>query len=269
MKPELPPILEQLRELVVRAARQEILPRFNACTSYVKADNSIVTAADYAVQNYLQKELLKHWPEYDLLGEEMPECQQAECLSSARPGFWCLDPLDGTNNFAAGIPFFAISLALVMNGEPVLGIIYDPLREECFMAAKGQGAWMNEQRLSCSAPDRTLNQCIAAIDFKRLDAALAGKLAQQAPYRSQRNFGSVALEWSWLAAGRVHLYLHGGQKLWDYAAGSLILAEAGGSSMTLQGQAVFDSQAKARSVVAALNSDLFQGWTRWLGVRLR
>ena len=104
------------------------------------------------------------------------------------------------------------------------------------------------------------------IDFKRLGAGLRQRFVSP-PYSSHRSFGSSALEWAWLAAGRGHVYLHGGQKLWDYAAGSLILAEAGGHSSTLQGEPGYTSAVASRSVVASLHKELFEAWSGGLGVR--
>ncbi len=102
------------------------------------------------------------------------------------------------------------------------------------------------------------------VDFKRLPAGLARRLISDPPYASQRNFGSSALEWAWVAAGRGHVYLHGGQKLWDFAAGSLILTEAGGFSCTLAGEPVFKSSLESRSVIAASGEALFRSWRDWL-----
>lgn len=102
------------------------------------------------------------------------------------------------------------------------------------------------------------------IDFKRLKPELAAKLATSPPYASQRSFGSGALDWCMIASGRCHLYLHGGQRLWDYAAGQLILSEAGGVSATLDGDAVFQNGLSARTIVAATSPELFASWQRWL-----
>ena len=102
------------------------------------------------------------------------------------------------------------------------------------------GAWLNGARLGgAHATDHPLRRAIACIDFKRLDRALAARLVAEPPFGSQRNFGSSCLEWCWLADGRFHIYPHGGQKLWDYAAASLVLSEAGGYAMTLDGEPVF------------------------------
>ncbi|MEA1890964.1 MAG: inositol monophosphatase family protein, partial [Pseudomonadota bacterium] len=223
--------LSLLRELVIDAGKQELLPRFQHTDFSYKQDGSLVTEADISVQNRLQKALNQLHPEIPLLGEEMSEQQQNAIIADGKSTFWCLDPLDGTSNFASGIPFFSTSLALIENGQPVIGIIYDPIRDECFVAAKGRGASLNDAPLNATAAvHKNLQQCTAIVDFKRLSNALATRLAISAPYSSQRSFGSVALDWVWLAAGRGQVYLHGKQKLWDYAAGWLILDEAGGVS---------------------------------------
>ena len=101
---------------------------------------------------------------------------------------------------------------------------------------------------------------MALVDFKRLPGPLAAHLAARPPYASQRNLGACALEWAWLAAGRGHVYLHGGMGLWDYAAGSLLLAEAGGVSATLDGDPVLRFDTGPRSAVAAADPDLFAAW---------
>lgn len=102
------------------------------------------------------------------------------------------------------------------------------------------------------------------VDFKRLGSVLATELVTRPPYSSQRYLGSGALEWCWLAAGRFHVYLHGKQKLWDYAAGALILSEAGGCAETLQGEPIFSHELQPRSVVAAADARSFAEWRTWL-----
>ncbi|MEO5572999.1 MAG: inositol monophosphatase family protein [Gammaproteobacteria bacterium] len=256
--------INQLQEIMVHAAQRELLPRLAQGSPHYqhKPDGSIVTAADIAVQHYLRTELARRWPQYAFVGEEMSVHDQH--LSIHHPaGFWCLDPLDGTTNFAAGIPFFAISLALIVGGETLVGLVYDPVREECFTARKGSGAWLNNTRLHQRPASPTLRDCIAVVDFKRLTIPITSRLVAGPPYASQRNFGSVALEWCWLSADRFHVYLHGRQQLWDYAAGSLILREAGGHAMTLEGNKVGDGL-QACSAVAALDSALFEEWRTWI-----
>lgn len=258
------PDITQLKALIIQAAEQELLPRYQRVEFECKADGSMVTEADVAMQQYVQERLHTHWPQYELLGEEMSELEQRQQLQSAKAGLWVLDPLDGTSNFSAGLPFFSVSLALLVEGRPVIGLVYDPVRKECFYAEKGKGAWLNDQPLLKRTSRHTLKQCLAAIDFKRLAPDLARRLAEAPPYGSQRSLGSVALDWCWLAASRFHLYLHGRQKLWDYAAGCLILDEVGGYSATLEGEAVFVPDVVPRSALAALDGSLFEQWQQWL-----
>jgi myo-inositol-1(or 4)-monophosphatase len=257
------PDITTLRTLVVAAAQEELLPRFAATERRFKADGSVVTEADIAMQQRLSERLHAVWPEYRMLGEEMSSDHQREMLQQGDAGLWCLDPLDGTSNFAVGLPFFSVSLALLISRKPVLAMVYDPVRKECFTAVAGKGAWLNGAPLACVPAGLPLRRCIAVVDFKRLKQ-FGGTLVLRPPFSSQRNFGSVALEWCWLAANRFHVYLHGRQQLWDYAAGALILSEAGGCSETLDGQAIFTHDLPPRSVVAARDSLLFKEWKDWL-----
>lgn len=256
-------MLAELSRLVRETAEQELMPRFASqnVNQHTKRDGSIVTEADGAIQQRIASALQAKWPDIAFLGEEMaPEEQQRMIKSNA---VWCLDPLDGTSNFASGIPLFAISLALIENGQQKLGLIYDPVRDECFMALKGEGCWLNGEALSTGgihAHLTTLKKMIAVVDLKRLRDPILTSLVAEHPFRSQRNFGSCALEWCWLAAGRFQLYIHGGQKLWDYAAGTLILQEAGGTSTTIAGEQVFTATLEPRPVVAAFNKSAHTLW---------
>ena len=257
--------LEYLGKIVSSAAREELLPRFARVKRGRKADGSVVTEADLVVQQRIAGELQAHWPGILFLGEEMSAAEQDSLLQDGKP-LWCLDPLDGTSNFAAGIPFFSVSLALLEQGRVTAGIVYDPVRDECFTALRGQGARLDDERLGAVPAGLSLQQATGMIDFKRLPRELAIRLVTEIPYASQRSFGSVALDWCWIATGRCHLYLHGRQNLWDYAAGQLILQEAGGHSTTLAGEPVFVNALLPRSAVAALDTGLFAEWTRWLGI---
>lgn len=260
------PELDVVADIVKRIADEELIPRFAEVARTHKTDGSIVTAADIAMQDAVKKALAEHWPDYALLGEEMSDAEHEKLWQNPGKGLWVLDPLDGTSNFANGIPFFSVSLALVIDGEPVLGIVLDPVRDECFMAEIGAGAWLNGVRLTSDVPHIPLRRSIAVVDFKRLDDDLAERLGAEPPYGSQRNFGSSALDWCWLAADRYQVYVHGGQKLWDFAAGSLILAEAGGHALDLDGQRICCGDFGSRSVVAALDQLLFEQWCVWIGL---
>jgi len=257
-------MLETLAQIVRTAAREELLPRFADTERRFKSDGSIVTEADFAMQQRLVRELAAIAPQYQLLGEEMTAAEQQALLAASSEGLWCLDPLDGTSNFASGVPFFSVSLALLIDRKPALGLVYDPIRDECFTAQAGQGASLNGKPLHCRPAGVGLRKGIAVVDFKRLSHSLAGALVERPPYSSQRNFGSVALEWCWLAANRFQVYLHGKQQLWDYAAGVLIMAEAGGFAENLEGEPIYTPALQSRSAVAACDSSLFEEWKAWL-----
>ena len=231
-----------------------------------KPDGSLVTQVDIGLQKEIEKILHLRWPNIPLLGEEMDLRDQRRVMSSSI--FWCLDPLDGTTNFANEIPFFAISLALVRNGEVISGVVYDPMHNECFRADADQGAWLNDQPLSLSQQSRDLAQCVALVDFKRLPNSLILKIAKHSPYRSQRSLGAVALEWCWLAAGRAQLYLHGAQRIWDYAAGLLIFKESGGCGCIMDlvnGECLgIDRDIEAHAAIGANDQVLLQQWKDWL-----
>jgi len=260
--------IEQLQELVRTAAKEELLPRFTHVGHDYKADGSLITEADLAIQQRLADQLARQWPEIGFLGEEMAEQEQTSLLESGQP-LWCLDPLDGTRNFAGGVPYFSVSLALLEGGGVSLGIVYDPIRDECFAAEKGKGATLNGKPLRVPESGVTLAQCTSLVDFKRLPKPLAGRLATESPYASQRSFGSVALDWCWLAAGRCQVYLHGKQNIWDYAAGNLVFLEAGGYSTTLEGESVFVNALLPRSALGAGEEQMFREWTSWLGVTVK
>ena len=259
--------IETLTTLIIDSAEQEIVPRYRQIESSSKADGTLVTAADIGMQRRVSEGLSKLYPEIPFLGEEMsPEVQQHQ-LDNASQGIWCLDPLDGTSNFVAGMPCFAVSLAYLEAGETRLGIIYDPIRQECFTAIAGEGAWLNGKRLILSESASALSDCVAMVDLKRLPNTLATHLVTQPPYRSQRSIGSVALDWCWLAAGRLQLYLHGGQRLWDFGAGHLIFAEAGGHYSLADGfeiHAPYTQDLNPKVAKAALNEALFEQWVVWM-----
>lgn len=255
--------LGELEPILTATAREELLPRFARVERGRKADGSVVTEADVQVQRRLAEALALRWPAIAFLGEEMPASTQADLLSSNR-AVWCLDPLDGTSNFAAGIPYFSVSLALLEHGITTAGIVYDPVRDECFSAVRGGGATLNGSPLRSVPAGLDLRHATGLVDYKRLTDDLAARLVTDPPFASQRSFGSVALDWCWIAAGRCHVYLHGRQGLWDYAAGHLVLHEAGGRSSTLSGEDVFVNRLEPRSAVAALDPALFDAWIRWL-----
>ena len=256
-----------LQEIIIPAAKEELLPRFARVARQHKIDGSVLTEADLAMQERVAGHLQQQFPDTVFLGEEMDAQEQRRLLQTDRP-VWCLDPLDGTSNFATGIPYFCVSLALLQQGRVILGLVYDPVRDECFAADSAQHATLNGESLATVDTGLPLKQATALVDFKRLQPALATRLVSEIPYASQRSFGSVALDWCWLAAGRSHVYLHGRSNIWDYAAGNYIFLCAGGFASTLEGEPVFTHELTPRSSVGAVDRPLFTAWCDCLGVQL-
>jgi fructose-1,6-bisphosphatase/inositol monophosphatase family enzyme len=257
---------DALATMVRETAAVEIMPRFLRVARQQKADETLFSEADLAAQRYL----LSRLPEIDdcpVIGEEMPRAEQEAAWQRAEKegsGLWCLDPIDGTTNFINGLPFFAVSVAYLVGGKPRIAVTYNPVSDEMFAAAEGCGATLNGQSLPLRKVAEDLSHSVAGVDFKRIPKCLADSLASESPFYSQRNFGCSTLEWCFVAAGRLDVYLHGGQMLWDYVAGSLILREAGGRMGTLAEDDFDAAPVWRRQVVAAQHPEVFASWLGWL-----
>jgi len=264
---ELKRMLDATVALVREVAQQEVMPRFlRVRHQQLKDDGSLFSEADVAAQHYLAERLpaIRACP---IIGEEMTPAEQqagwAAGMSDER-GLWCIDPIDGTTNFINGLPYFAVSIAWISAGRARLAVTYNPITDEMFYAREGNGAYLNGRRLPLRQVTDDMARSVAGVDFKRIPKALADRIAVAPPYYSQRNFGCSTLEWCNLAAGRLDLYLHGGQMLWDYAAGSLILRESGGQMCTLDSDDYDAEEVWRRPVVAALHPEVFAAWKAWI-----
>ncbi|MBR6026070.1 MAG: inositol monophosphatase family protein [Neisseriaceae bacterium] len=260
-------MLEQkIQKLIREVAQQEVMPRFLRVGSKRKSDGSPFTEADLMAQQALCSEL-KKMVDCPVLGEEMSSAEHRRLWAESKNGLWVVDPIDGTTNFIHGIPHFSLAVALIRDGQSQLGVVYNPLTNEMFHAVKGQGAFLNGQPLPLrhEVPN-SLKEAVAAYEVKYLrSGTLATRMQNLSPCASQRNFGCSTLDWCYLAAGRFDVYLHGGQKLWDYAAGALILSEAGGMIGTLEGDDFWNEKhIFKRSVIAALQPELFEKWIKWI-----
>lgn len=262
--------IEDEQWLAVRVkdlAARHLTARFGRIDWDRKADGSLITEADTAMQRAVIAALGERFPGVPVLAEEQPAEQQRKLVEDSGSGVWCLDPLDGTTNFARGMPLFGVSLALIRHGQVEMGLVHDPVRGETFTARRGEGARLDGSSLSPPPAFGTLGESVAMIDFKRLTASLATRLVVEPPFRSQRSIGSVALDWCWLAAGRFQLYLHGGQRLWDYAAGHLVAREAGAAVCLVDGvdePCGFSLSLAPRMAIGAGNEALLAAWRSWL-----
>ncbi len=254
-------LLQHVEHIAKDAGQNILLPAFESQLSIQtrKSDGSIVTETDEACQAFIQEQLVTLDASIAFLGEEMSEEAQLQALHHGGK-FWCVDPLDGTGNFTTPMPLFAISIALIADGKPVLACIYDPVRDEMFSATLGNGLSINRGTYTPIPMNKPLNDCIGFVDFKRLQAPLAIKLVTKKHYRSQRNIGTCALEWAWLAAGRAQFIVHGGQKLWDYAAGLLLAEEAACTVTDFAGKHPFAQSRLSCPILATSNTDLSQAW---------
>lgn len=199
-----------------------------------KGEVDIVTEVDERAEEVIRETLLGAFPTYGMLAEEGGETAGEE---GAR---WIVDPLDGTTNYAHGLPLFAVSLALEKNGEISLGVVHDPMLGETFVAERGRGARLNDEKIGVSETDELVRALIVTgfpYDREEVPAALDlfGRLAMRA--QSMRRLGSAALDLCYVAAGRLDAYYERGGYPWDVAAGSLILEEAGGKISDYQGRA--------------------------------
>lgn len=200
-----------------------------------KGPADLVTQADFASQEAVRRVVLEAFPEHSLLGEEDDRQRPAENDSQYR---WIVDPLDGTTNFVHGIPHYCVSLALEYQGEPLVGAVYNPVGGECFTAAAGQGAWLNGKPIRTSQTT-TLSDALAVTGFPpqvRPDSP-DYLVFSEAIFQCQgvRRSGSAALNLSYLAAGRYDVLWSFGTKIWDVAAGVLLIREAGGVICSAKG----------------------------------
>ena len=193
-----------------------------------------VTAVDEAVQHYLQTELQKLYPEIQFLGEESSD----ENVDLDKP-VWVLDPVDGTTNLIHDYKNSAISVALLEHREVIAGIIYDPYLDEMYFTQKGEGAFLNGTAIHVSNA-KTMSESLIAIGlspYYKSEAATNFQTFEKIYMDCQdlRRTGSAALDLAHIACGRIEAYLEKKLKIWDYAAGTLLVREAGGVVLDYEG----------------------------------
>jgi myo-inositol-1(or 4)-monophosphatase len=191
-----------------------------------KGFRDVVTDADVAAQQLITDLIQQHFPGHGFLVEE-----KDSRLPSAGPVRWIIDPIDGTSNYSRGIPVFCVSVAVAYDEQLVVGVIYDPMRDELFRAVSGQGAQLNGQPMAVSQVAE-LSEAVVGIDWGRRNEVRRRSmetLEQLAPLaRNARSVGSSALALAWVAAGRFDAYINHSLSAWDIAAGALLIQEAGG-----------------------------------------
>lgn len=238
----------RLMGVAVAAAREAgdaLLPRFGPqILTEPKGRDSVVTALDLEMEQLIVERLHTAHPAHTIIGEELTPHASASEYS------WVVDPIDGTRNFAAGIPLWAVSIGALEGTEPVAAAIYIPVTGEMFEAAKGLGARLNgrELRVSpCTQLSRgiVLTDLLSANSARRLPPQVLGGLLSAA--LRTRMLGSVCCALAYTAAGRADLYYRPSANVWDAAAGVLLVREAGGTVLSLNGER-WDS--RSHSIVA-------------------
>jgi myo-inositol-1(or 4)-monophosphatase len=211
----------------------------------MKGPANFVTLADKRAEEMLYQDLAKARPGYGFIGEEGGMREGAD-----KSHTWIVDPLDGTTNFLHGIPQFAISIGLQREGVIIAGVIYNPANDDLYIAERGKGAFLNDQRLRV-AGRRKLDECVVACglphigrgdhELSRLEMAeIQNKVA------GLRRFGAASLDLAFVAAGRLDGYWERNLQPWDIAAGQIMVREAGG---TISGMAGDDDPLKTGHVI--------------------
>jgi myo-inositol-1(or 4)-monophosphatase len=215
-------------ENAIREAGKVLLDRLGRVTVREKGRSDLVTEADLAAQETVRRVVLAAFPDHELLGEEDPDSLALRPAAGFR---WIVDPLDGTTNYVHQVPLFCVSLALESAGTLLAGGLYNPVSNECFLAQRGQGAYLNGGRLQASRVEQP-RDALAAAGFPAVvtpdspDFVLFNRAVLEC--QAVRRTGSAALNLAYVAAGRFDVAWTHGAKAWDAAAGALLIAEAGG-----------------------------------------
>ncbi len=261
--PGLSPILSVMTRAAEKAAKT-LLRDFGEVEQLqvsVKGPGDFVSAADKRAEQILHAELSKARPDYAFLMEESGAVgdQKAEFR-------FIIDPLDGTSNFLHGIPHWAISIGLERQGEMVAGVIFDAVKQEMFYAEKGGGAYMNDRRIRASGR-KELNASITGMsgympwhkDYQAFSKIMEKVTTHFYRYRST---GSMALDLAYVAAGRFDCHIQTDFKIWDAAAGIVLVKEAGGSTIEIDQISIM----KNEPGMLAANAHLMQKLKDSLGV---
>ena len=216
-------------EIVTRAGEIQLERRQSGFRISKKAENDLVTEVDLECERMCRAVLAERFPDHDILAEELGGAMASSVASRWR---WVFDPLDGTTNYAHGLPVFCSSLGLEINGRTDIGAIYDPTRRELFTAERGKGAYLNGARVAVSDTEGLRDALLVtgfpydiqqhAGDLVALFGAFLGRA------QAVRRLGSAALDLCYVAAGRFEGFWEQHLKPWDVCAGALIVEEAGG-----------------------------------------
>jgi myo-inositol-1(or 4)-monophosphatase len=211
-----------------RDAGRLLLEKFGRGIAVIKkGDIDLVTEADLASEALIIERIKSHFPKHAILAEESGET----LIDGDSEWKWIIDPLDGTTNFAHGYPCFCVTIALERNGEVVIGVTYDPTRDELFSAERGRGASLNNKPIRVSGCEELSEALIVTgfpYDFKRREDFARHLTQFLLNSRGVRRDGSAAIDMAYVACGRFDGFWEEGLNAWDMAAGVLLIEEAGG-----------------------------------------
>ena len=231
-----PIFLATAAEIVLRAGDIQLARRESGFRVDKKGTIDLVTEVDLECERMCRAVIAERFPDHGVLAEELSSGSGERAASTHR---WVFDPLDGTTNYAHGLPIFCASLALEINGRPEAAAVYDPTRRELFTAERGEGAYLNGGRLHVSSADRLIDSLLVTgfpYDVHKQSGDLVGLFgAFLGKARAVRRLGSAALDLCYVAAGRFDAFWEQHLKPWDVAAGALIAAEAGGAVTGMDG----------------------------------
>ena len=216
-----------------RAAGQILLEGYGKIQHlHHKGPRDLVTEFDFAAEALIMERIKTHYPTDSILAEESGK-------SGNGTHIWFIDPLDGTTNFAHNIPLFSVSIACAKDNRPILGVVYEPLREEFFYATEGGGAWRNDQPIQVSLTTELKDSLLVtgfSYDGNRAQSNLPYFNYLTVHSRGIRRLGSAALDLAYVATGRFDGYWEMDLGPWDWAAGILLVQEAGGTVTQFDGR---------------------------------
>lgn len=233
--------MDDFLPLCIEAARLggDVLRQYAGRVRYrEKARHDLVTEADVASQKAIRDLVASRHPEHDFLGEEDADAVAAAKQGSRSDYRWVVDPLDGTANFVHGLGNYAVSVALQRGSEMVCGVVFDPVANECFAAAKGRGATLNGEPIQvsgCQSMDEAMIAASFSPNVPRGSLEITRFVEVLHAAQSVRRLGSAALNLCYIGAGRLDGYWATSIKIWDIAAGMLVMTEAGGVISQIDG----------------------------------
>jgi myo-inositol-1(or 4)-monophosphatase len=244
-----PPVyLATAVEAVVRAGEAQVARLGSSLRIDKKGAIDLVTEMDLEIERAFRAMIAERFPDHAVLGEEFGESGEG---GAAARFCWVLDPIDGTTNYAHGLPIFCASLALEIDGVATVGAVYDPNRRELFTAERGHGAWLNGMPLRVSTSAALIDSLLVTgfhYNIHRDPGELIGLFGEFiSRARAVRRLGSAALDLCYVAAGRFEGFWEHRLQPWDVAAGALIVEEAGGRVTTIGGEPF---RSRAGSVLA-------------------